>query len=147
MTFRRIAVALATALATIVVAAVPANASTVWNEKYATPSGTFAGTYTWIDCGTFDQTSYYKCRSGVPDSQTSLSDYGNDGRPSRLRIWAYINGSWNLRVSLWVGNGNSYTLNLADPPRGVKMRFKACIYKADYSTVVRCETKYGKNSY
>lgn len=88
MTLRKAGVTFAVALMMLIAAAAPANASTV-SEKYYDSNGRVQGSYIWQDCASsYSQSSYYKCRTSTFDGETTFHDYGYDGRPSRLRIWA-----------------------------------------------------------
>jgi hypothetical protein len=141
---KRIAWALAIALGASIAAIAPASARTISNAVYVSPNGYTQGQYSWIDCG---GTGANRCRDGISDGRTTVADWGKDGRPARVWVHVWINGTAYEYLDKWVAEGATSHFLSGVPPEGATVRVKVCIYKADYNTLVRCDWTYTINSY
>jgi hypothetical protein len=144
MMLKRISLALAIALGAFISAIEPASAKTISNQHYVAPNGYTQGQYSWIDCG---GSGANRCREGIPDGRTTVADWGTDGRPARVWVHAWINGTPYEYLDKWVPDGFTSHFLSGVPPKDATVRVKVCIYKADYTTLVRCDWTYTINSY
>lgn len=137
---RAVVTAVAASLILLISFGSPASASDQYGLIFG-PDGKSQGYYSWVDC---KDGTLYQCGNAY-DGRMTVDDYGFDGRPIRVRMWAEVNSTWYRYADKWVPNDYVSTFPTGQPPAGAKVRFKICIYKTDYKTVVTCDEWYAIN--
>ncbi|GAA3665640.1 hypothetical protein GCM10022237_27130 [Nocardioides ginsengisoli] len=146
---KKAVLATALAMASILAFAGSASASTVW-DYYDDSAGRAQGYFRYVDCDAQGNESYqYRCQGSDFDGLLQLSDYGLDGRPTRVQVHTRIGGTWHSYLDRWLPDGakNIRWASGSFQPVGALIRVKLCIYKADYATLINCTTRYTTNSY